>query len=176
MKFRLIKILDKLKKGKMKWYNVWSWPAAVIDDIRQWRIVKKATQEAEVIERFKAFKYEMRVDKIGRIYTVINVPEELLPYEHRNQVWPWVLEQLREIDDLLLEIRLNDMLYPEVEQHPDAPAYVVKLVPPSDSISIWKFLSWIRNIAFVSLSILIINKVLVKYAGISIVKFILDLF
>lgn len=173
---RLIKILDKLKKGKMKWYNIWSWPASVIDDIRQWRIVKKATQESEVIERFKAFKYEMRVDKIGRIYTVINIPEELLPYEHRNQVWPWVLEQLREIDDLLLEIRLNDMVYPEVEQYPDAPAYIVKLVPPTDSFSIWKFLNWLKNLTILTLLVLITNKLLVKYAGISIVKFIFDLF
>jgi hypothetical protein len=171
-----MKILDRLKKGKMKWYNFWSWPAAVIDDIRQWRIVKKATSEAEVVEKFAAFKYEMRVDRIGRIYTVINIPEELLPYEHRNQVWPWVLEQLREIDDLLLDVRLNDLVYPEVEQYPDAPAYIVKLVPSSDSFSFWKFLIWIRNLAILTFLGILINKITLKLSGVSIFNFLIDLF
>lgn len=171
-----MKMLHRLKKGKMKWYNIWSWPASLIDDIRQWRIVKKATTETEVIEKFREFKYEMRVDRIGRIYTVINVPEELLPYEHRNQVWPWVLEQLREIDDLLLDVRLNDLVYPEVEQYPDAPAYIVKLIPSSDSFSFWKFLIWLRNVALVTFSFILINKITLKFTGVSIYNFIIDLF
>jgi hypothetical protein len=170
------RILHKLKRSKMKWYNIWSWPASLIDDYRQWRTVKKATQETEVIEKFKNFKYEMRVDKIGRIYTVINIPEELLPYEHRKMVWPWVLEQLREIDDLLLELRLNDLVYPEVEQYPDAPAYIVKLIPSKESLSIWKFLTWLRNVGILTLSFYLLNGIVKKIADVSIINFIISLF
>lgn len=160
----------------MKWYNIWSWPAAVIDDYRQWRTVKKAIEETEVKEKFKNFKYEMRVDKIGRIYTVINIPEELLPYEYRNMVWPWVLEQLREIDDLLLELRLNDLVYPDIQPLEEAPAYIVKLVPSTESLSIWKFLIWLKNVGILSLLVYISNNILHKTTGHSIIDLILSVF
>ena len=63
-----MKILKILKSNPMTWYNIWTWPAELIDDIRQWMIVRSALNEPEIIDKFKKFKYQLRVDNIGRIY------------------------------------------------------------------------------------------------------------
>ena len=160
----------------MKIWNIWSWPASVIDDISQWQIVRKAQIEAEVINGLKNFRYEIRTDKIGRMYTVINIPEELIPYEKRDMVWPWMLEQLRELDDLLMSLRLNDLVYPEVTQIEGTSSYLVVLSPSTDSLSIWKFLRWLLNVSFVTLFIYILNSISHKFLGHSIVSFLIDLF
>jgi len=171
-----MKILKILKSNKMRIFNIWSWPSAFIDDIRQWLMVRKALREAEVVSAFKNFKYELRIDRIGRVYTVINVPEELWEYEKREMVWPWMVEQLRELDDVLMRVRLNELLYPEVTPIEGSPAYLVVLSTSSESISIWKFLRWILNLSFVLLGLFIINKLVIKYAGSSIIHLIYSLF
>lgn len=171
-----MKILRILKYSKMKIYNVWSWPSSLIDDIRQWILVKNALKEAEVINEFKSFKYELRTDKIGRVYTVINIPEELWPYEKKDMVWPWMLEQLRELDELLMKLRLNDLLYPEVKPIEDAPSYLVVLTPSTESLSISKFLRWILNISVMFVFLYLINSFCRKQTGTSIVEYVISLF
>ena len=160
----------------MKIYNIWSWPSSLIDDFRQWLLVKNALKEAEVINEFKAFPYELRIDKIGRVYTVINIPEELYPYEKKDMVWPWMLEQLRELDDVLMKLRLNDLLYPEVKPIKDSPAYLVVLTPSTDSISLSKFLRWIFNVSFVFTTLYLSNSFCRRQTGVSIVEFLISLF
>lgn len=169
------RLLIKLKSSKMKWYNVWSWPSELISDIREWRVVRKAMKEAEVIEKFKAFKYELRIDNISRIYTVINLPEEFWELSKRDMVWPWVLEQLREIDELLMSVRLNELVYPQVDPIPDTPAYLIVLSPSLESLSIWKFLRWLLNLGFVSLFLFLMNALIGKIFGITAINFIISL-
>jgi len=153
----------------MKYFNIWSWPAMIIDDIRQWRLVSKALKEAEVIDGFSKFKYELRRDKIGRVYTVINIPEELMPYEKRNMVWPWMLEQLRELDDLLMSLRLNYLLYPEVTPIEGSPAYLIILSPSTESLDIWKFVRWFFNLSLVCITLYLANRIAFKVFGSTII-------
>jgi hypothetical protein len=160
----------------MKLYNFWSWPSQLISDIREWNIVRKALKEAAVQQKFKTFKYELRVDRLSRIYTVINVPEELWEFEKRNMVWPWMLEQLRELDEMLMSVRLNDLVYPDVQEIPDAPAYLVILKSSRESISIWKFLRWIFNCAFVFFMLYIGNTLIGKIFGQTVIQFLTSLF
>jgi hypothetical protein len=160
----------------MKWYNIWSWPSQIISDIREWRLVKKALKETEVIEAFKTFKYELRVDRIGRIYTVINLPEELWELDKKEMVWPWVLDQLREIDELLMSVRLNDLVYPRVDKIQDAPSYLVVLSTSNEGLSFSKFFRWIFNCGFVTLSLFLLNALVGKIFGSTIVEFLISLF
>lgn len=173
-----MKIFRTLKSSKMKLYNVWSWPASVIDDIQQWMLVNKALKEPQVVQALKTFPYELRVDKIGRIYTVVNIPEELWEYEKRQMVWPWMLDQLRELDELLISIRLSDLLYPVVDPigESDAMAYRIILSPSTESLSIWKFLRWILNLGFVTFTTYIINAMIIKFTGSSIINLFLSIF
>jgi hypothetical protein len=160
----------------MNWYNIWKWPSEIIDDIRQWFLVRSALKEPETLAALTSWKYELRQDKIGRLYTVINVPEELWPYEKQDQVWPWMVEQLRELDMLLLQRQLSDLVYPEVTRIEDAPAYLVVLSPSTESLSIYKGLRWLFNLGLVTLSLVIINKLVLKFTGQSLITLILSLF
>lgn len=160
----------------MKWYNIWSWPSQLISDYKEWRVVMKALKEPEVIQGLKTYKYELRVDKIGRIYTVINLPEELWELDKKDMVWPWMLEQLRELDDLLMSLRLNDLVYPDVEPYPGAPAYIIKLVSSRESLSLGKFLRWLLNCGFFTLAIYIINALSGKIFSQTIFQFLISLF
>jgi hypothetical protein len=171
-----MKILRTLKSSKMHIFNIWTWPTQLIDDIRQWRIVRKALTEEEVKQGFASFKYELRIDNVGRIYTVINIPEELYPYEKRDMVWPWMLEQLRELDDILMRVRLNDLVYPEVTKLEDAPAYLVILSPSIESISLGKFLRWIFNCGVTFFTLYLINAIVSNMTGNSIIGHFLSLF
>ncbi len=171
------KIFTILKYShNMKWYNIWQWPKELYDDIRVWFVIRGALNESETIEKFKSFKYELRVDKIGRIYTVINIPEELWPLEYQDQAWPWMLEQLRELDELLMTLRLNELVYPDVTRLEGQPAYLVILSPSSDSISLWKFISWLFRCGLVSVSLFLINKLIIKFVGESIINSLIALF
>lgn len=171
-----MKILKILKSKPMSWYNIWKWPIELIDDIRQWSIVRSATQELVTKDRFEKFRYQLRVDRVGRIYTVINVPDELLSYQNQDAVWPWVLGELRAIDDLLIECRLNDLVYPEVSPIPETPAYLVVLTPSTESMSIWKFLRWIFNCLLVAGSLYIFNRIILKIFNQSVLDLLLSLF
>jgi hypothetical protein len=160
----------------MNWYNIWKWPAELIDDIRQWLVVRSALKETETISALETWQYELRKDKIGRLYTVINVPEELWPYDKQDQVWPWMVEQLRELDAILLRRQLSDLLYPVVERIDDAPAYLVILTPSTESLSWSKGLRWIFNCGISFITLAIVNALCQKLFGHSIINFIQSLF
>jgi hypothetical protein len=160
----------------MTWYNIWKWPIEIYEDIRLWFLVRTALKETETLEALKAFKYELRIDKLGRIYTVINVPEELWPLEKQDQVWPWMVEQLRELDELLMSRQLNEIVYPEVKKIESAPSYLVVLAPSSESLSWGKFFRWLFNLGVVSLTFLMLNKICIKAFNQSIIDFIISLF
>lgn len=159
----------------MNIFNFWSWPLEVIEDIRQWSIVNKALKEPQTIEELKRFEYELRIDSIGRIYTVINVPEELYPYEMKDQVWPWVLEKLRDLDSILMNVRLNDLFYPEVNKLENYPAYLVVLSPSTESLKLSKFIEWIFKSTFTFLTAFLVNKIFHKIVGTSIFDYVLNL-
>lgn len=161
----------------MKWYNTWwKWPAEIIDDYRQWSVVRDALKEEETLSVLKTFKYELRQDRIGRLYTVINIPEELWPYEKQDQVWPWMVEQLRDLDYILMQRQLSDLLYPVVERIPDAPAYLVVLTPSTESLKWSKLFSWIFSTGLLTFSIFLANRITFRMSGHTILEHFISLF
>lgn len=170
-----MKILKTLKYSKMNWFNIIKWPAEIIDDIRQWILVRSALKETETQKALKTFKYEIRVDRIGRLYTVINIPEELWPFEKENQVWPWMVEQLRELDDVLMERQLSDLLYPEVTPIEGSPAYLVVLTPSTDSLKWSKFFGWSLRMGFIFTTLFLANRISLKLTGQYITDFLTSL-
>jgi len=160
-------------------FNFWSWPAELIDDIRQWMVVRKALKEPATQAELKSFEeLEIRQDRIGRLYTVVNLPEELWDYEKKNMAWPYVLDKLRLVDELLMKVRLNELLYPDVRpiEEMDAMAYLVILSPSVESFSIWKFLRWIFNTAFTSGTIFLLDRIILKLSGSGIIGHFMSLF
>lgn len=160
----------------MHWFNFWKWPIEVYEDIRQWLLVREALKEEATKQAFKSFKYELRTDRLGRIYTVINLPEELWPLEHQDKVWPWMVEQLRELDELLMERQLNDLVFPEVTPIEGSPAYLIVLSPSTESLKWSKLLGWLFRIGLVTFSLFTANKICLKAFNQSIIDSIITLF
>lgn len=100
-------------------------------EINLWRKVRKVAKENE--EKLKENGF--RVDWVGRIYTVINLPEEVItqPYSEEG----YVLMKLREYDKFFLDMGIADVIAPEMTRLEDAPAYLLVLSPDRDYTKLW---------------------------------------
>ena len=96
----------------LKLINIWSWPIGVIREIKEWNIVRKACKEEEVQKILK--ESNLRVDDISRMYTVINVPEELAM--NQNLYWPVIMEKLKPLNEAMLKIGISELIYPEIKR------------------------------------------------------------
>ena len=90
------------------------------------------SNEEELLE------FGLRVDWIGRLYTVVNLPEEVASQPYSQQ--PYVLSQLRKYDEVLLKLQLSDVLYPEFEKIPGEEAYLLVLTPEVEYLNTWRFI------------------------------------
>ena len=103
-------------------------------ELRIWRKLSKIAKANREVLGEKNF----RVDWIGRIYTVINLPEEMLSRPDLQE--GWVFMQLREYDTLFMDLGIADYLFPEITHIPDRGAYLLVLTGPKDYIGGWKIL------------------------------------
>lgn len=111
----------------MYWINL-------LREIRIWLMVRRvAKRNQETLDEF-----DLRVDWIGRIYTVINLPEEVATQPYSQQ--PYVLGQLRKYDEVLLRLQLSDVLFPEFEKIPGEDAYILILTAEREYLSLLRFL------------------------------------
>ncbi len=75
----------------------------------------------------------LRVDYLGRIYTVINLPEEVLGQQELLQQ-SYVLSQLSPITTILLKYGLADSSFPEIVKVEGSASYLVILFPERDYV------------------------------------------
>ena len=80
----------------------------------------------------------LRVDWLGRIYTVINLKEELLTQPELMQQ-SYVLSELSPITQLLMKYGLADSSYPEISKIENSQSYLVVLYPETDHVGIGVF-------------------------------------
>jgi len=79
-----------------------------------------------------------RVDWIGRIYTVINLPEEVVSAPISQE--GYVLMQLREHDKLFLDLGIADYVSPEFNQIPGTDSFLLVLSADRDYFKLWPLL------------------------------------
>jgi hypothetical protein len=118
----------------MYWINLWR-------EIMLWRMVKKVTkQNADLLA-----ENNLRVDWVGRIYTVFNLPPEVI--ETPNTREPWLSAQLKLIDDILIQLNLSDIVYPEFTQIEGSSSYLLVLYPETEYINLtlffWNLFLWV---------------------------------
>jgi len=114
------------------------WPRffkELLFSIKYYRAVKSIQEELE--------KQNLRVDWIGRIYTVIILKEELVKQPELMQQ-SWIFQQLKPISELLLKYGLSDAAFPEITKV-NPSSYLIVLYPENDHANIYSF---IRNILF----------------------------
>ena len=81
----------------------------------------------------------LRVDWLGRIYTVINVPEDA---SQMPNIEMWVLQQLSPYNKILLELGIADYSFPEISKidEPGTNAFLVVMYPELNNINIWRII------------------------------------
>lgn len=119
----------------------------LIKEIKIWNIVKKTVNE----NKDKLNELGFDVDWIGRVYTVIDIPDDLnnLPQKSINEtierniaVDMYIKEQLGPLSNLLNELRLSELImYPEYyEQFDGTNSVLVVLSPDRKYATFWKLL------------------------------------
>lgn len=103
----------------------------LIKEIQIWLKIRKVAKENEKILNENGF----RVDWIGRIYTVINLPEEVVnaPISQEG----YVLMKLREYDKIFLTMGIADYVSPEMEKIPNSDSFLLIISPNSEYIAFW---------------------------------------
>lgn len=102
-------------------------------EIRIFTIFRRtANENAEMLEE----KHKLRVDWLGRIYGVINIPEEVETAAPQVQE-AYVLQAITNYGKVMIQIGLADAMYPEIEKIPGSPAYLVILWPEYRALALW---------------------------------------
>ena len=99
-----------------------------------WNKIKRIAKGAQE----KLLEKGFRVDWVGRIYTVINLPEEVVntPISQEG----YVLMQLREHDKLFLDMGISDYVSPEFNPIPETNSFLLVLSPDRDHLQFWPFI------------------------------------
>ena len=83
----------------------------------------------------KLLEKGFRVDWVGRIYTVINLPEEVVSAPISQE--GYVLMQLREHDKLFLDLGIADYVSPEFNPIPETDSFLLVLSADRDYFRFW---------------------------------------
>lgn len=103
-------------------------------ELRLWWQIRKVAKSEETTLREKGF----RVDWVGRIYTVINLPEEVATAPISQE--GYVLMKLREHDKFLLELGIADYVSPEFSKINDTDSFLLVLSADREYFKLWPFL------------------------------------
>ena len=115
-------------------------------ELKIWWQIRKVAKSEEIALQEKGF----RVDWIGRIYTVINLPEEVATAPISQE--GYVLMKLREHDKFLLELGIADYVSPEFEKISNTDSFLLVLSADREYFKLWPFLvSVLKTTGFILL-------------------------
>jgi len=120
-------MLDRITKPFIYWLDLYR-------EIRIWAIFRRTANEHE---KMLNEEHGLRVDWLGRIYGVINLPEEVRTAAPQIQE-AYSLQQITKYGKVMMKIGLADIVYPEVSRIPESVSYLVVLWPEYESLTFWK--------------------------------------
>ena len=106
----------------------------LLNELQTWNKIRKIAKTSKPQLKEKGF----RVDWIGRIYTVINLPEEVVSAPISQE--GYVLMQLRKHDQFLLELGIADYVSPEFNPIPNSNSFLLVLSADREFFKLWPFL------------------------------------
>lgn len=122
----------------MKWFlNTFRYWGELTSEIRIWWIFRSACREKANLQKLN--DQDLRVDWLGRIYGVINMPEEVVGAAPQVQQ-AYVLQQINKWGPVTTEMGLSDVIYPEIERITGTNAYLVIMWPQYDALGLWYIL------------------------------------
>jgi len=103
----------------------------------------------------------LRIDWLGRVYTVVNLPEEYHTQPEMMQQ-SIVFKELKPTSDILMKYGLSDHAYPLIEKlnEKDSCAFLVVLYPETDYFNFWRTL-WNTLFLYIITKIILLS---IEYA------------
>jgi hypothetical protein len=142
----------------MKWFtSTFGYWSELVAEIRIWWIFRKTAREKLNLEKINAA--DLRVDWLGRIYGVVNMPEEVVTAAEQVQQ-AYILQQLNKWGPLTLELGIADIIYPEIERIPGTPSYLVIMWPQYEALGIWYIIGNIIKSAIVGSGLYLLGRVI----------------
>lgn len=140
-----------------KWFSsTFVYWAELAKDIRIWWIFRRtAKQNQDQLNK----DFQLRVDWLGRIYGVVNLPEEVQTASGEIQQ-AYVLNKISGFGNYMLQIGLADMVYPQIQKISPT-AYLVILWPVFDELSLLPVLGNILKSSFVGFVFFLIYKFII---------------
>jgi hypothetical protein len=118
---------------------------------REFRMLLRFRSSVKSIQK-ELEEQGLRIDWLGRIYTVINIKEEF-----RNQPdlvqQSLVFQQLKPTNDILVKYGLSDYAYPEIQKIQESFSFLIILYPETDYFNFWR---WLWNTLFLGIVITLI--------------------
>ena len=134
-------------------------------DLSIWRKYRKIVRaDQELLQQ-----NGMRVDWPGRVYTIINMPEEVVNNQEMIQQG-WVIQQLGPLNEILMKLGVNDYAYPEISKVPNSASYLVVMYPEIDTLNPWRIIWNILGLGLIAGIVLLLVNVASSLGVISYIK------
>lgn len=114
----------------------------VIRDIRNYFFLRKIIKR-EMINSPLWSKNNLRVDWIGRIYTVVNLPPEVtMSPDLPRELWPaYLVDQSKGLNEYLTSLNLHEIIIPEYKEIPESTSYLLIYYPYFRNLTKWWVIS-----------------------------------
>ena len=110
----------------------------VIKDIRNYFFLRKVIKK-EMMDSPLWTKNNLRVDWIGRVYTVVNLPPEVtMAPDLPKELWPaYLIDQSKGLNEYLTSLNLHEIIMPEYREIPESTSYLLVYYPYFRSLTKW---------------------------------------
>jgi len=129
-----MKILNKIQ-------NIFTYPIRVCEEFYGLYLIVDSFKKEVNQELINSSAYELRIDWLGRIYTVVDVPEQYfqIPIKDREMsIQSYVLKKLSSINSIMIGLGVNEILTPTISRVGITQYYKVELS------NIWEYTGIIR--------------------------------
>jgi len=142
-----------------KWFiSAFTYWKDLYADVRIWWIFRRtAIQYKEQLNK----DFALRVDWLGRIYGVINLPEEVQTASGEIQQ-AYVLNKISTYGTFMLQIGLADMVYPQIQKVSQSSSYLVILWPVFDDLALLPVLGNILKTTLIGGLLFLIYKFIIS--------------
>jgi hypothetical protein len=142
----------------------------IIIDVRNYLFLKRVIKKNKGTIQWEKFK--LRVDWLGRIYTVVNLPPEVIySPDSPSEIRPaYILEESRPINEYLTSLGLQEVIIPKINPIEGSVSWLIIYSPYFQKLSI----SWVITRSFLLIALIwsqkkflwiqwVIQKILILY-------------
>tara|TARA_R110001592_G_scaffold162601_1_gene396205 strand:+ start:11817 stop:12272 length:456 start_codon:yes stop_codon:yes gene_type:complete len=108
----------------------------IYKEFKIWLKIRRIGIENSKVLSEKGF----RLDWIGRIYTVINIPDEVLTSAVTDESYVYL--KIQELSPVFLDIGIADYITPEISKIPNTGAYLLVISPDRNYFRLWEIIKF----------------------------------